>query len=475
MNRNRHMPRRGTAAVRMLAVTALAALVLLPVASRAAEDVEPAEPPRGSAQLTLDDLRSFTDVFNQVRRNYVEEVDDRTLLESAMRGMLLELDPHSAYLPDDDYRHLEDNSEGRYVGIGIDVAAENDLIVVKAVINGSPADEAGINPGDIITSIDGRAVRGRYLPDAIDELMGDAGTEVELVVRNPAGEVAQLRVLRKYLQIPVLSFDLLDGDWGYFKLSLFHKDSGVDLEQSLRSIRDDGIDLRGLVIDLRGNPGGVLQGAIEMADGFLDEGLIVTTRGRNATMQMEFEAQAGQWLPGVPMLILVDRGTASASEVFAGALQDHGRAVIVGERSFGKGSVQSVLPLRNGGGIKLTTARYYTPSGRSIQAEGIEPDVVYESGGVAGADSGRKREADLERHLLRDLAADGDGADEGAQEGLQMQPAASEGASDFPLDEALGILEAAGILAAGDSAAAVDPGADSGADPDVVNGSEEQQ
>jgi carboxyl-terminal processing protease len=452
----------------MLAATALAALALFPAASRAAEDAEPVEPPRGSAQLTLDDLRSFTDVFNQIRRNYVEEVDDRTLLESAIRGMLLELDPHSAYLPRDDYRHLEDNSEGRYVGIGIDVAAENDLIVVKAVINGSPADEAGINPGDIITSIDGQAVRGRYLPDAIDELMGDPGTEVELVVRNPAGEVAQVKVLRKYLQIPVLSFDLLEGDWGYFKLSLFHKESGIDLEQSLRSIRDDGIDLRGLVIDLRSNPGGVLQGAIEMADGFLDEGLIVTTRGRNATMQMEFEARPGQWLPGVPMLVLVDRGTASASEVFAGALQDHGRAVIVGERSFGKGSVQSVLPLRNGGGIKLTTARYYTPSGRSIQAEGIAPDVVYESGGVAGANSGRKREADLERHLLRDAAAAGDGTNADAGEGLQMRPPASGADSDFPLDEALRVLEAAGILAAGDSDASVDPDVD----PDAVNGSE---
>lgn len=471
MNRIGHMPRRGTATVRMLAAMALAALVLLPVASPAADDAEPTEPPRGTAQLTLDDLRSFTDVFNQVRRNYVEEVDDRTLLESAIRGMLLDLDPHSAYLPGDDYRQLEDNSEGRYVGIGIDVAAENDLIVVKAVINGSPADEAGINPGDIITSIDGRAVRGRYLPDAIDELMGDPGTEVELVVRNPAGEVAQVKVLRKYLQIPVLSFDLLDGDWGYFKLSLFHKESGVDLEQSLRSIRDDGIDLRGLVIDLRGNPGGVLQGAIEMADGFLDEGLIVTTRGRNATMQMEFEARPGQWLPGVPILILVDRGTASASEVFAGALQDHGRAVVVGERSFGKGSVQSVLPLRNGGGIKLTTARYYTPSGRSIQAEGIEPDVVYESGGVAGADSGRKREVDLERHLLRDVAADGDGADEAVEEGRQAQPAAGGGVSDFPLDEALRILEAAGILAAGDTDATADPGAG----PDAASGGEGEQ
>lgn len=454
MNRNKHTPRRATATVRMLAAMALAALALLPVASRAAEDAQPVEPPRGSAQLTLDDLRSFTDVFNQIRRNYVEEVDDRTLLESAIRGMLLELDPHSAYLPGDDYRNLEDNSEGRYVGIGIDVAAEHGLIVVKAVINGSPADEAGINPGDIITSIDGRAVRGRHLPDAIDELMGDPGTEVELVVRNPAGEVAQVKVPRKYLQIPVLSFDLLEGDWGYFKLSRFHKESGVDLEQSLQSIRNEGIDLRGLVIDLRSNPGGVLQGAIEMADGFLDEGLIVTTRGRNATMQMEFEARPGQWLPGVPMLVLVDRGTASASEVFAGALQDHGRAVIVGERSFGKGSVQSVLPLRNGGGIKLTTARYYTPFGRSIQAEGIEPDVLYEAGGVAGADSGRKREADLERHLLKDAAAAGDeaneDAEEDAEEGLKMQPVASADDADFPLDEALGILEAAGILAAGD-------------------------
>jgi carboxyl-terminal processing protease len=237
------------------------------------------------------------------------------------------------------------------------------------------------------------------------------------------------------------------------------------------------------VIDLRSNPGGVLQGAIELADGFLDEGLIVTTRGRNATMQMEFEARPGQWLPGVPVVVLVDRGTASASEVFAGALQDHGRAVVVGERSFGKGSVQSVLPLRNGGGIKLTTARYYTPSGRSIQAEGIEPDVVYESGGVADADHGRKREADLERHLLRDAAADGDRADEDAEEGLQMQPPANWGDTDSPLAEALGILEAAGILAADDGDANAEPNAEPDAEPDAdqdadrdtVNGSEGEQ
>jgi carboxyl-terminal processing protease len=455
----------------VVALTLAASLTALaPAIVRAAEDAAPAEAPHGSAQLTLDDLRSFTDVFNQVRRNYVEEVDDRTLLESAMRGMLLELDPHSAYLPGADYQELEDNAQGRYVGIGIDVQAQDGRIVVKAVINGSPADEAGINPRDIITSIDGKPVKGRHLPDAIDELMGEPDSVVDLVILTPEGTERQVSVEREYLQIPVLSFDLLANSWGYFKLSLFHKETGVDLEQSLRSIRDDGIELRGLVIDLRDNPGGVLQGAVELADGFLDEGMIVTTRGRNATMQMEFAARPGQWLPGTPMLILVDGGTASASEVFAGALQDHRRAVIVGERTFGKGSVQSVLPLRNGGGIKLTTARYYTPSGRSIQAEGIEPDVVYEAGGVAGADTERKREADLERHLVREGEVRGAGtaetsADSAAGSSTEGGAAPSGKAAvpdDFPLDEVLGILEDAGILASG------------GAD-DPANGGESEQ
>ncbi|MDX1380465.1 MAG: S41 family peptidase [Xanthomonadales bacterium] len=410
-----------------------AVLAALPAGLMAAEAESPpaVDRPSTSAQLTLDDLRTFTDVFNQVRRNYVEEVDDHTLLESAIRGMLLELDPHSAYLPGDDFRHLEDSSDGRYTGIGVDVHASDGRIVVRAVINGSPADEAGINPGDIITSIDGEPIKGRYLPDAIDSLLGEPDTEVDLVVLTPGGEKRSLTVQRKSLAIPVLSFNLLEDGWGYYKLSMFHKSTGLDLEESLESVRADGIELRGLVIDLRGNPGGVLQGAVELADGFLDEGLIVITRGRNSTMAMEFEARAGQWLPDVPMVVLVDRGTASASEVFAGALQDHGRAVIVGERTFGKGSVQSVLPLRNGGGIKLTTARYYTPSGRSIQAEGIRPDVLYAFAG----EPHRLREADLDRHLLQD-------------EGTNGQPRADAPARDaVPLDEALDILENAGILA----------------------------
>jgi carboxyl-terminal processing protease len=410
-----------------------------------AESAASDDRPRAGAQLTLDDLRTFTDVFNQVRRNYVEAVDDRTLLESAIRGMLLELDPHSAYLPGDDFRHLEDSSDGRYTGIGIDVRARDGRIVVRAVINGSPADEAGINPDDIITSIDGEPVKGRFLPDAIDSLLGEPDTEVDLLVLTPGGDERAVTVRRKSLAIPVLSFNLLEDGWGYYKLTLFHKSTGVDLEASLDSVRADGVELHGLVIDLRGNPGGVLQGAVELADGFLDEGLIVITRGRNSTMAMEFEARAGQWLPDVPMMVLVDRGTASASEVFAGALQDHGRAVVVGERTFGKGSVQSVLPLRNGGGIKLTTARYYTPSGRSIQAEGIRPDVLYAFAG----EQQRPREADLERHLLRDDGTEG------------QAPAAVPANDPFPLDEALDILENAGILTPSDGA---DPAAGAATD-----------
>jgi len=421
-------------------IKAIAAILLVGAAAAQAQEQQvqasETESPRGSAQLTLDDLRTFTDVFNQVRRNYVEEIDDHSLLDSAIRGMLQELDPHSAYIPGSDFQEFEDSSRGRYSGIGVDVRGRDGLINVKAVIVDSPADKAGLNPGDVITAIDGTPVRGRALREAIDDLAGDPGTEVSIDVRSPNGQERSLTLQRESLQIPVLSFQMLDRGWGYYRISLFHTESGRDLERSLASVSaDEDIELRGLVIDLRNNPGGVLQGAVEIADGFLDEGLILTTRGRNAAMQMKFEAKPGQWQPDLPLMILVDRGSASASEVLAGALQDHRRAVIVGERTFGKGSVQSVLPLRNGGGIKLTTARYYTPSGRSIQAEGIEPDVIYEEGGEAGQDGGRSREADLERHLGKGMPPD-------AATPAQPGPVSES----FPLEEALSVLEQADIL-----------------------------
>jgi carboxyl-terminal processing protease len=398
-----------------------------------------------AAQLTLDDLRTFTDVFNQVRRNYVEEVDDRELLDAAIRGMLMDLDPHSEYLPKPEYKDLDDSSKGRYSGIGISVLEEDQKVVVKAVINGSPADEAGLNPGDVITSIDGKAVKGRFIPEAIDELMGEPETEVLLTVLPPEGEEREVQVQREYLKVPTLSYRLLENSYGYFKISGFHRESAIHLEESLQSIKDEGTVLGGLVIDLRNNPGGVLQPAVAMADGFLDDGLILSTRGRNSTMQMEFKAHPGQWLEEVPLLILVDRGTASASEVLAGALQDHGRALIVGERTFGKGSVQSVLPLRNGAGIKLTTARYYTPSGRSIQAQGIEPDVVLKAGPHAAERDHRVREADLDRHL--------DQADE-MKDGNTVR--AGSAPEDIPVDEVIAALRAEGILRGGQPAEPAD-------------------
>jgi len=441
-----------TTDIKRLAAFWLACLgaLLTPIAALAQTGGQPANgdaPPSSQAQLTLDDLRTFTDVFNQVRRNYVEGADDKTLLESAIRGMLSELDPHSSYISGEAYRDIRDSSEGRYEGIGVDVEPRRDRIEVIGVIDDSPADQAGIEPGDSIIAIDGQPLEGLELDDAIDSLLGEAGTTVDLVVVTSEDEERRVTVPRAVLQIPTMTFRQLEGSWGYSRINAFHRDSARDLKKKLDSVKADGIDLRGLVIDLRNNPGGVLQGAVEMADGFLDEGVIVTTRGRNSAMQMEFEAHPGQWLADVPLVLLVDRGTASASEVLAGALQDHGRAVLVGERTFGKGSVQSVLPLRNGAGIKLTTARYYTPSGRSIQAQGIRPDVVYEGGGVANPKRGRVREADLERHLGRDS-----GAAEQTSENAAAAPS-----RDY-LAEALEVLEEADILVKGPDAADQPPG-----------------
>lgn len=413
-------------------------LALVIAAPTAAQENDAVQQPGASslpqAQLTLEDLRTFTDVFNQARNNYVEEVDDKTLLDAAIQGMLLELDPHSSYLPAKQYEDLNDAAKGRYSGIGIDVKTQDGKIVVNALIDDSPADQAGINPGDVITSINGQEVKGRYLPDAIDEIGGDPDTDVVLTVQPENGEAREITITRKYVKVPTISYQQVGESYGYFKLTQFHNETSAQLKQALDSIAAEGTDLSVLIIDLRNNPGGMLQQAVGLADGFLDEGVIVSTRGRNAKMQMEFKANQGQWLPDTPVIILVDRGTASASEVVSGALQDHSRALIVGERTFGKGSVQSVLPLRNGGGIKLTTALYYTPSGRSIQAHGIEPDVTIEWDTYSDQDDDRIRESDLDRHL-------------GQDPGDETRPdSAAQVAEDYELDAVLKALREAGLI-----------------------------
>ena len=411
-----------------------ALLLAFNVATAMGAETTTSAPPTRS-QLSLDDLRTFTDVFNQVRNNFVEETDDHTLLNAAIRGMLSELDPHSSYMEADEFRQMDDSSRGRYSGIGVEVAIRKERVEIDFVMAGGAADKAGIVAGDIITAVDGNDLRGHDLRSAIDGLRGEAGTEVEVTVEHKSGEVSSLKLVRDFVKVSSVFSRPVDNHYGYFQITQFTRKSADELLEQIEYMQNNHEgELKGVVLDLRNNPGGVLNPAISIADGFLDDGLIVYTRGRSENQQ-EFTAKPGQWLKGVPMVVLVDRSTASASEVLAGALQDHGRALIVGEKTFGKGSVQSVLNLRNGAGIRLTTARYYTPSGRSIQAEGIQPDVEVATIKIVENGDKRKREADLDGHL----------SSEPEKESVDFGSEVSA-ADDYMMYQALILLKGAGVL-----------------------------
>lgn len=387
------------------------------------------------AQLSLDDLRTFTDVFNQVRLNFIEETDDHTLLNAAIRGMLSELDPHSSYMEPDEYRKMTDTSRGSYSGIGVQVVIRDRKINVVSVATGSAAEKAGVKPGDIITAIGGTAVRGRNLQDAIDTLRGEAGSEVEVTFQHQNGEVSSHVLTRDFVKVASVYSRPVDEHYGYFQITHFTLQSADELLEQIRYMQEnhDG-PLRGIVLDIRGNPGGVLTPAVAIADGFLDDGLIVSTRGRSPK-QLEYTARPGQWLEGIPVVVLVNGGSASASEVLAGALQDHGRALIVGETTFGKGSVQSVLNLRNGGGMRLTTARYYTPSGRSIQAVGIRPDIEIPAVEILDEGDDLRREADLDRHLVVE-----------SKDGAAVFGSEVSAEQDYAMYQALLLLKASNVL-----------------------------
>lgn len=387
------------------------------------------------AQLSLDDLRTFTDVFNQVRLNFVEKSDDHTLLNAAIRGMLSELDPHSSYMEPDEYRKMTDSSRGSYSGIGVEVVIRNRKITVVAVAEGGAAEKAGVAAGDIITSIGGTTVRGKNLQAAIDKLRGEEGSEIEVTFEHQNGEVSSHTLTRDYVKIASVFSRPVDRHYGYFQITHFTLKSADELLEQIRYMQENlDSPLKGIVLDIRGNPGGVLAPAVTIADGFLDDGLIVTTRGRSSK-QLEYTAKPGQWLEDIPMVVLVNSGSASASEVLAGALQDHGRALIVGQTTFGKGSVQSVLNLRNGGGVRLTTSRYYTPSGRSIQAVGIRPDIKTPSVKVLDNEDGQRRESDLDRHL--------DSEAEGSSDVFDSDVSAEQ---DYAMYQALILLKASNML-----------------------------
>ena len=396
---------------------------------------EPETPP-SKAQLSLEDLRTFTDVFNQIRNNFVEEPDDHTLLNAAIRGMLSELDPHSSYMEVDEYRRLESSTKGHYSGIGVEVAIREKKINVVFVMDGGPADQAGVVAGDIITAINQTDVRKKNLQSAIDSLRGEAGSEVNVTFKHKNGEVSSIKLVRDFVKIASVFSTPVDSDYGYFQITHFTTKSAEELLEQIEYMQANHEGpLKGIILDLRNNPGGVLRPAITVADGFLDDGLIMYTRGR-APNQQQYTAKPGQWLEGMPMVVLVNRSTASAAEVLAGALQDHGRALIVGERTFGKGSVQSILNLRNGSGMRLTTSRYYTPSGRSIQAEGIQPDVELKAMKSIENKDTRKREADLDRHL----------DNEGEESTVFVSDVSAD--DDYMMHQALILLKGANILSA---------------------------
>ena len=401
----------------------------------------------GDEALPLEDLRTFTEVFDRIKRDYVEPIDDRALLENAIRGMLSGLDPHSTYLIPDDYQELQAGTSGEFGGLGIEVGMEDGFVKVIAPIDDTPAQRAGVEAGDLVIRLDDTPVKGMSLAEAVKVMRGEPGTDIVLtIVREGVDRPIRITITRDVIHVTSVRSRPLEPGYGYVRISQFQLRTGESLREAVGKLRegagDDG--LKGLVLDLRNNPGGVLNAAVSVSDAFLDKGIIVYTDGRMDDSELTFSAKGSDILDGIPLVVLVNSGSASASEIVAGALQDHRRAVIMGEKTFGKGSVQTILPLRNGSALKLTTARYYTPSGTSIQARGIVPDITLDRVRVSQVDLGQGvKESDLSRHLESEgEEGDFEAARQAGQEARDV-PLAQR---DFALYEALNLLKGLHIL-----------------------------
>lgn len=340
-------------------------------------------------------LDRFGEAFEQVRANYVEEVSDEVLIEAAINGMLASLDPHSNFLDLSNFSEMQVDTRGEFGGLGIEVTMENGFVRVVSPIDGTPADEAGILAGDFITAIDGAPVQGLNLNEAVDMMRGPVDSEITLTIARPDEDPFDVVLVRAVITIESVR-SRVERNVGYIRITRFTEQTQPGLERALQEIRDEaGDDLEGLVLDLRNNPGGLLEQAISVSDTFLQEGEIVSTRGRYAADTTRFNARPGDLAEGLPLIVLINGGSASASEIVAGALQDHRRAIIVGTKSFGKGSVQTIIELPGNVAMKLTTARYYTPSGNSIQAVGIVPDIIVEQARLETVEERGIRESDL--------------------------------------------------------------------------------
>lgn len=413
-------------------VSILAGVVFIatPMIAHSADATKETEANNTPKNLPLEEIRRFSEVFDRIKKSYVEPVSDGKLLEDAVRGMLEGLDPHSSYLAPQEYSELQIQTSGQFGGVGIEISQEEGVIRVITPIDDTPASEAGIKPGDLIIKIDGKIIQSIGVEEAIGLMRGKPGSEIVLtIVRDEQPEPFELKLKRALINVTSVRSRFLEPQLGYVRISQFQHQSATDLKKILVEMQLDK-PLKGLVLDLRNNPGGVLRGAVDVTDAFVNEGVIVSTKGRLASSRMSFEATEQMSVAQIPIVVLINGGSASASEIVAGALQDKKRAIIMGTSSFGKGSVQTVLQLSEERAIKLTTARYYTPSGRSIQAKGIDPDIVVEQVRIKT----KKRlstikEKDLDGHL------------ESTEKSEDAIVSSTLIESDFQLYEALNLLK----------------------------------
>ena len=433
---------------RLAAALLLALSPAVALAQSAPDTVSKADDPDAKESVTsrvpLDEIRRFVGVYNAVRAAYVDPVDDKKLMQSAVRGLLLELDPHSTYFNKEDAEAFDEQTNGAYEGIGVEVLQQDNTLKVVSPIDDTPAARAGLKAGDLIVAIDGTPINAI---DASEPLRGKAGSSVVLTIARGEQKPFDVTVMRETIRVTSVRSKMLEPGYGYIRISTFQADTGADFQKQLNQLQAQaGGKLKGLVLDLRSNPGGLLTAAVQVADDLLERGGIVSTRGRISISDAKFDATPGDLLKGAPMVVLADAGSASASEVLAGALRDNGRARVVGSRTFGKGSVQTVLPLDNGDSVKLTTARYYTPSGRSIQATGILPDVELTPD---PADAVNDLPASLSDYSEAKLPGHLRGDDEavGSKAGVVLP-------GDAPIQSALQELKHPGSVAAAQAAAA---------------------
>lgn len=355
-------------------IAALTAVLLL-AGGAYAQNKKDAKAPADDKD-TYEMLNLFGEVLERAKMSYVEEVSDKQLIESAINGMLVALDPHSSFLDGQSFKYMNEQTKGKFGGLGIEVTMESGIVKIVSPIDDTPASRAGLKPGDYITAIDGQQVAGMSLNDAVDKMRGKVGSKVKLSIRRINAKPFDVTLKREEIKIQSVKSDIKQNDVAYIRITSFSEDTDKMVEKALQKAQEKtGNKISGLVLDVRNNPGGLLDQAVSVSDLFLEQGEIVSTRSRNAADTVRYSAKKGDIAKDMPIVVLVNDGSASASEIVAGALQDHKRAVIMGEKTFGKGSVQTVIPLGDYGAMRLTTARYYTPSGRSIQATGIEPDI----------------------------------------------------------------------------------------------------